>query len=105
MTTPHRPAAQPDCPKCGCFDVTRLPDEHWHVSTITCRCNHCYTKFDFRMDGHAPDGPEPVAIFVRTACPHCRSDNTIVTRGPVGTEKHRRHDCRECGMKFTSRQL
>ena len=90
------------CPKCGCNAVNHLAA----ASTPTAQVYSCaFCRTVFEREEHRDADREPVAIFQRTACPHCQSQNTVVTQTMTGTPKIRYHLCRTCELTFKSREL
>ena len=71
------------CPDCGCRDVRDIDGRH--------QCRHCGRLFTNRLT---------TATYQRTVCPHCNSQNTIVT---ATLRPIRYHCCRDCLKTFKSK--
>lgn len=90
------------CPSCGCNACNHLAA----ASTATVQvysCEFCRTIFEREI--HRDPDRSPVAIFQRTACPFCHSQDTVVTQTMTGTPKIRYHKCRTCDLTFKSREI
>lgn len=103
MLASEQGTACPDCPRCGCYDVTQVPGE-WDDTLAVYVCNHCRHKFEKAAQAEL-GAREPMAIYHRTICPWCRSKRTVVIQGPRGPQQTRRHECRACGNGFQSREM
>lgn len=97
---------EPECPLCGCRDLTRERRAQFAADfAARYSCNHClhsFTDVDSSIDGSISDLPE--VIYNVTKCPQCQSANTVITRGPAGSNKRRYHLCRACNQPFRSRE-
>ena len=108
--------ANPDCPRCGCDDVTILrepdPGTNWFAYTRL-RCNHCGRVWNARPaaaaesdepseENETPAPPvDTTPVYrpaVRPKCPECGSRENRVT----STELPIRHHKCQCGAAFKS---
>ena len=99
----------PACPGCGCRDCELLacspgdPDAEspWNQAQGRLACRHCGREFRAAVEVAAREiaANASPAVYGRTACPHCRSTDTVVTRTvrPI-----RYHSCRACLQSFKS---
>jgi len=95
----------PECPACGCNDTRYETYSEMGDDLLgTYHCNHCSHEYqDETVLDNA--GSVPEVIYNVTRCPHCRSTDTIVTRGPRGKARQRYHECRQCLNTFRSVQI
>lgn len=104
----------PDCPRCGCDDVTVLrepdPAANWFAYTRL-RCNHCGREWNARpqqveseerrVESETPTPPDSTPVYrpaVRPRCPECGSRENRVTSTDLPI---RHHKC-QCGATFKS---
>lgn len=98
----------PDCPRCGCDDVTVLrepdPAANWFAYTRL-RCNHCGREWNAKPRPPAPAPIQPpvdaTPIYrpaVRPKCPECGSRENRVTSTELPIRNHKCH----CGATFKS---
>ena len=102
-----------ECKKCGCRDVEKLSGESLKIGPAKIpappyRCRHCHFSF-FSTEPFNGKPIQPLAIYLRTPCPVCGSNDTI--QQPSGPKPNaagvlvRRHRCNKCKVNFRSQDV